>query len=147
MESQVQFCAGSDAITFCPIDLTWTSWTSWTACSATCGHDAVRKRSRTCINGQFGGSQCQESHENGLANCNLEVRVKIASYIFFRHVSLILLTFYDRNVKKIAKLVNGVIGQIAAQPVQIMIATTIQLELDKNQYSNTRTPREHLAPH
>ena len=76
MESEKQYCAGSDpnSITFCPINLTWTSWTSWSSCSATCGEDAVIKRSRTCINGQFGGSQCHETYENEIANCNLEVR-------------------------------------------------------------------------
>ena len=57
----------------CPIDLTWTSWTSWSDCSATCGEGVSKQRSRSCINGKFGGTQCQNTHEYDIKSCNLQV--------------------------------------------------------------------------
>ena len=51
-------------------DLSWTSWTSWTICSANCGV-SYRQRTRSCVNGQYGGPQCAVPYEEEQKACTV----------------------------------------------------------------------------
>jgi len=47
----------SCAFTQCPVNHSWTSWTKWSPCSPKCG-PGKQDRSRSCIQGRHGGTQC-----------------------------------------------------------------------------------------
>ena len=80
-ETNIQFetnhCAGSNpnVVQICPMDMSWTAWTSWTQCSANCGA-SDRKRTRSCINGQYGGPKCDIPFEEQRERCNTKVTIK-----------------------------------------------------------------------
>ena len=70
-------CAGSDENLpkICPMHFSWTKWTPWTNCSATCGPSS-KQRTRTCIDGQYGGPKCLETHHTEQKECKNQVQVK-----------------------------------------------------------------------
>jgi len=63
----------------CPVPGNWTEWTAWSTCTASCGLDVSRNRSRACENPapQHGGLRCPtlngtyELNEDEFQNCNL----------------------------------------------------------------------------
>ena len=58
-------------MTFCVVPLKWTSWTSWGECSEKCG-EGLSKRTRSCIDGHYGGDKCTEAHETESQTCVLK---------------------------------------------------------------------------
>ena len=70
LQRETSHCAGSNPNIprICPLDLSWTSWTSWTICSANCGV-SYRQRTRSCVNGQYGGPQCAVPFEEEQKVC------------------------------------------------------------------------------
>ena len=72
LQRETSHCAGSNpnVPVICPLDLSWTSWTSWTICSANCGV-SYRQRTRSCVNGQYGGPQCAVPYEEEQKACTV----------------------------------------------------------------------------
>ena len=62
------------ACCYLPVDGVLSDWGEWGECSATCGVEGLRARSRTCQEPQYGGAECEgelEEHEpcGGLPSC------------------------------------------------------------------------------
>ena len=74
IETEVKNCAGRDENSpkICPLDISWTMWTPWTQCSANCGH-SVKRRTRSCVDGRYGGPKCAVPFEEEDRNCKTKV--------------------------------------------------------------------------
>ena len=70
LQIEVKICAGSYDLRpkICPINLSWTTWTPWTNCSSDCG-PSFQQRTRSCINGRYGGPKCPQSFQGQKKNC------------------------------------------------------------------------------
>ena len=55
------------------MDSLWTLWTPWTNCSATCGQSS-KQRTRSCVDGRYGGVKCDRQFEKETKNCQTKVR-------------------------------------------------------------------------
>lgn len=55
----------------CPVDHSFSEWSEFSECSAECG-DGIRERTRTCIQGKHGGTQCPTESEKQEENCRVK---------------------------------------------------------------------------
>ena len=65
-------CPVKDGILInCPVDHSFSEWSEFSECSAECG-DGIRERTRTCIQGKHGGTQCPTESEKQEENCRVK---------------------------------------------------------------------------
>lgn len=69
-----QACAGANGIlpTICPVAPVWSHWTAWSMCVPSCGQ-GLSQRSRTCVDGKYGGEMCSERYDVQRQNCTQKV--------------------------------------------------------------------------
>ncbi len=53
---------------FCPEKPFWSQWNDWSSCSPSCGK-GKRSKTRICVDGKYGGDNCQKYHETNYENC------------------------------------------------------------------------------
>ena len=74
LQTESKICAGTNEFRpqMCPISPSWTFWTPWTKCSANCG-PSTQQRTRSCINGRYGGAVCPQPYQIQKKNCPTKV--------------------------------------------------------------------------